>query len=309
MHQEVSFKAKLHSPTGCPVTGEFRKHSLKRASAVCLSVLHRLIASVFSWVPSDCDVCVLPSAASTSPTPAPSHPPCATVQRVREPVTAVLALSSCPTLTTVAPGQPPCTTLGFSHPFLGLALEVSHPSCHLIYLLAAPNPHPEPQCLRLKKDTDTKIGTAGLIHVLSCSVLPWPSRWEAAGEAAELAVDLVIISQTIIQSNKLNVSLISLFVPPLKISSPFGRTQRNSGEPQSKQSMGLFSNYLGAHVCACVHMRMRADSSCVHVLGPKVKEKCLPLSASPSRGLQTHHHAWLSHGYQGSTRNPHAELA
>lgn len=82
---------------------------------------------------------------------------------------------------------------------------------------------------------------AGLIHAFMNSELSWPSGWEAA----EVAIDLVIISQMIILCNKLSVSPIFSSPHQLKIS-PFGRTQDNSGE-QTKCGF-IFKLFM----CSCV---------------------------------------------------------
>lgn len=53
-----------------------------------------------------------------------------------------------------------------------------------------------------------------------------------------------------------------LFASPVKISSPFNRTQKNSGKQHGKRSTGLFSNYLFVHVC--MHARVHEGALTVH---------------------------------------------
>lgn len=77
-----------------------------------------------------------------------------------------------------------------------------------------------------------------------------------------------------------------LFASPVKISSPFNRTQKNSGKQHGKRSTGLLSNYLFVHVC------MRA----------RVHEGALTVHTCWS-------HSQLSHGARGPNPSPQAELA
>lgn len=146
---------------------------------------------------------------------------------------------------TGAPAQPSCITLRLCLVFLGLAQErVCHLSpCHFTHLLA-------PSSQALVSQTEKGHGHGDGTHwSYPCShvlrVLPWPVGWGEAGEAAELAVGLVIISQIIFQSNRLRVSPISPFVHPLKIPLHLVELRRATGRTKYGFVFKVF-------MCSCV---------------------------------------------------------